>query len=74
MKISKPKFPPSLIQEYGEQVYRDTRRNLNTLEDNSYSSMYVAEACGLVQEKDQEKFRKIILKFAKKFKPSIGWF
>lgn len=61
---NKSKFSEELIKEYGEQVYRDNKSNKNGLESNSYSSSEVAAACGLIEEKDKEKFRKIILKYA----------
>ena len=62
------KFDKKLIKEYGEQVYRDHLRSGNTLDDSSYPSAYVAEACGEIEEKDFERFRKAIVNYAKRTK------
>lgn len=63
-EVYKP-FTKELVKEYGEQVYRDSKYNGNSLEDNSYSNAAVAEACGEIERCEEEKFRKAILKYAK---------
>jgi hypothetical protein len=59
-------FRKSLIKEYGEQVYRDSKYSNRSLSDCSYSSAMVAQACG--ECKDEEKFRLAILKYANETK------
>lgn len=60
-------FPPELIQHYGECTYYDRVRTTNSYEDSADCSACVAEACGEIQEKDQKRFCKEIVKYAKKF-------
>ena len=57
-------FSKKLIKQYGEQTYRDSKRG-HSYEDAAWSSVYVAEGCGEIESKDESKFHKAIVKFAK---------
>ena len=59
-------FPKELVKEYGECTIGDSKRTNSSYEDASWSSVYVAEACGYIKEKEQTNFRKAIIKYAKR--------
>jgi hypothetical protein len=65
----KSKFSKELVKRYGEQTYRDKRaqgrKGKSAYEDAAWSSVYVASACGEIEEKDQRKFLKVIVNYAK---------
>jgi len=61
-------FDEKLVVQYGEQIYRDKKYNGNSLESNSWSNAEVACGCGQVEEKDKEKFRLTILRYARTHK------
>lgn len=67
--MKKPKFSPELVKKYGEQTYRDKknqgRRGKYAYEDAAWGSVYVASACGEIEEKDELLFLKAIVKYAK---------
>ena len=58
-----------LVEEYGQQTYRDRQRTKNSHEDCAWSSVYVAEACGYISEKDMKRFHRAIVKYSKSFHP-----
>ena len=72
-KITK-KFAPALIKEYGEQVWRDRKSTQHSYEDAAWSSVYVAEAVGLITNKDIPRFHKAIVKYAKTTKFPRNYF
>ncbi len=72
--MKKIKFPPEIIKEYGEQIWRDQNYNKNGYDSNSYNGSEVAAACGEIEEKDKEKFRKTILEYARKHRKPKGFF
>lgn len=60
------KFPAELVKEYGEQTYRDKRSTkCRTYDDAAWSSVYVAQACGEITEKEMNLFRGAIAKYAR---------
>lgn len=60
----KTKLDESIVKQYGEQVIRDTHYAKRTPEDCSWGNAMVARACGQIDEKDEERFRKAIQKYA----------
>ena len=64
------KFPLELVKDYGEQVFRDRRARTRygekcSFEDAAIASVWVAQACGLITEKEMPRFTKEIIKYAK---------
>ena len=57
-------FPKELVEQYGQQIWRDNNYNKNSYEDNSYNGSEVCAACGQIEEEYKEEFRKVILEWA----------
>ena len=76
------KFALDLVKEYGEQTVRDfrrqnkqgTRATRQRYENAAWSSVYVAEACGYIVEKEQDAFLKAIVDWACKAKLPKSFF
>jgi hypothetical protein len=62
---NKKSFTKELIEEYGKATYEDRVRNCCTYDSCAWSSVYVAEACGLIEKKDEDEFHKALVKYAK---------
>jgi hypothetical protein len=70
MKKARAKFPKELVKDYGEQVFRDRRARTRyggkcSFSDAAIASVWVAQACGLITEKEMPRFEKEIINYAK---------